>query len=183
MHGSIVDIYVVEGQPATDEVSGQTAPVRVVLVWMDGTSVVGGFEQGLIMEQLNVRPDQILGDVEDRLMVEQSPEGEGALAHLHDLQHLFFGALVVTLCGAAVGREIAVLRRLSSLVEGTVVFGAQFIQLAVCNQLTYRDVAFATEGVDLVLREGAVGVLLLFGGFHWQIVLASSDIFLKHLSA
>ena len=81
------------------------------------------------------------------------------VAHDFHLQHLFFGALVLTVCGAAVGGEIAVLRRLSSLVEGTVVFGAQFLQLTVCNQLTDRDVAFATEGVDLVLREGAVGVL------------------------
>ena len=51
--GAIGDIHAVEGEPATDEVGGQTLPVAVILVPTDGSTMLGGLEQGLIVKQLN----------------------------------------------------------------------------------------------------------------------------------
>ena len=115
VHGAIGDIYIIQREPAADQVGRPALPVAVVLVPVDGAAVVGGLEEGLIVEQLDTGSDEVFGDVEDVFVVNQPPVDDAALAHLHDLQHLFVGAFVLPLRGPAIGRQIAVARDSISL--------------------------------------------------------------------
>ena len=93
MHRAIVDIYIIKCQPATDKVGRHALPIGVVLVPKDRAAVVGGFVEGLVMEELDIGADKILGDLEDTLIVQQLPKVEAAFAHLHNLQHLLIGVV------------------------------------------------------------------------------------------
>ena len=162
VHGAIGDIYIIQREPAADQVGRSALPVAVVLVPVDGAAVVGGLEEGLIVEQLDTGSDEVFGDVEDVFVVNQPPVDDAALAHLHDLQHFFVGTLVVALRCPAIGRQIAVAVAVAGLVEEAVILLPQRLYLAVFQQLANDDEAVAPEGVDLVLGQGAVGV---FGGW------------------
>ena len=156
-HGASGDIHVIQSEPATDQVGRHALPVAVVLVPVDGPAVVGRLEEGLIVEQLNIGSDQILDDIEDTFVVKQPPVEDAALAHLHDLQHLFGGALVVALGRTTIGRQIAVAVTVASLVEEAVILLPQRLYLTVFEQLADNDEAVAPKGVDLLLGQGAVG--------------------------
>ena len=88
LHSAVVHIDVVERDPAADQVCRDTFPVTVVLMPVDGTGVMGGFEQGLIVKQLNVRAYQIFYDIENLIIKEKLTIVDVAFAHLHNLKHL-----------------------------------------------------------------------------------------------
>ena len=159
VHGPIVDVDIIQREPATHQIGWQAAPVGVVLVRVNRPTVVRWFEQCLIMEELDIGADQVLGNVQHGLMVEHLSEGERSLTHLHDLQHLFFGTVIMPLRRATISGEIAVFLRSAGLFEEAVVFGTQFFQDTFFDQLANGDVAIPMEIADLLLRERAMRVL------------------------
>ena len=56
---------------------------------VDGSAVVGRFEEGLVVEELDVGSDQVLDHIEDGVVVEQMAVVDVAFGHLHEtsLQH------------------------------------------------------------------------------------------------
>lgn len=54
LHCAVVQLYVVESEPAADQVRGQAFPVGVVLVPEDGTAMVRGLVERLVVELLYV---------------------------------------------------------------------------------------------------------------------------------
>jgi len=99
VHGTIGDIDIVEGEPARDEVGGQTLPISVVLVPEHGVAIVCGFEQGLVVIELEIGTKEALGNVENGIVIDQFAKVHIAFTHLHDLEHLcgcivFFGEII-----------------------------------------------------------------------------------------
>ena len=111
----------------------------------DGAAVVGGFVEGLVVEELDIRADEVFGNVEDAGVVEQLPEVDAALAHLHDLQHLLVGTVLFVEVVGVVDGQVAEAPVLARLGKEAVVFIAQQGDEVVVEQLADDDEAAAAE--------------------------------------
>ena len=125
VHGPVRHVHVVQGEPATHQVGGGALPVAVVLVPEDGTALPGRLEERLVVEKLDVGPEQGLDDVQDGLVIQQFPELDAALAHLHDLQHLLPGFPLLVLVFRVIDGEVAVPAAFARCVECAVVLRTQ----------------------------------------------------------
>ena len=74
LHGSVLQFYVIQGEPTADQVGGETLPVGIVLVPEYRASVVRRFEECLVMEELDIGAEYILDDIENRIVVHESME-------------------------------------------------------------------------------------------------------------
>ena len=90
LHRAVVNVHIVQRQPAAHQVGRGAAPVGVVLVPERGAAVAGRFVQRLVVEKLDVRSDQVFDHVQNAVVVEQAPKVDVVFAHLHDLKHLLF---------------------------------------------------------------------------------------------
>ena len=98
LHCAVVQLDVVESEPTADQIWWKAFPVGIVLVPKDGSPMVWGLVQRLVVEELYVGSDDVLNDVEDSLMVGKLVEAEIVLGDLHELEHLlllFFTMVVV----------------------------------------------------------------------------------------
>ena len=145
VHGTVGHIDIVERHPATNQVGWHTFPVGVVLVPKDGAAVVGGFVEGLVVEELDIGADEVFGNVEDAGVVEQLPEVDAALAHLHDLQHLLVGTVLFVEVVGVVDGQVAEAPVLARLGKEAIVFIAQQGDEVVVEQLADDDEAAAAE--------------------------------------
>ena len=162
LHGSIIGIGVVEGDPAADQGRRLAAPIAVVLMPGHRPAVPGRFEQRLIVVQLNIRPDQCPEHRQDRRVVKNPVEDQAAFAALGDLEHPLAAGRPGRDVGVSVRRQIAhgsAGHPGSGFAEQAIVFAAQFRQQAGVDHPAIGRESFTVEGFDLF-----VGWRFLHGG-------------------
>ena len=137
-------------------------PIGVVLVPEHGAAIVCGFKEGLVVKELDIGPDQILGDIEDTRVVEQVAEGQTAFAHLHDLQHLFvrreFFLQIVRVADGQIAKAVARAR----LGKYAVVLAAQYLEGVGVEQGANGEKAARAKRIDLLGTEGFGGLCICF---------------------
>ena len=74
LHGAVVQVHVVQGQPAANQVGGQTFPVSIVLVPEDRPPMMRRLIYRLVVKELDIGADDVFDDVEDTLMVGEPVE-------------------------------------------------------------------------------------------------------------
>ena len=106
--------------------------------------------QGLVVKQLQVGADQVFGNVEEAVVVQEPAVEDAALAHLHDLQHLFVRGGGRLPLGAG---EVAHPRGLAGLGEKAVVLLPQLAHFPFLEQGADHHEPFPVKLVELGLRQ------------------------------
>ena len=163
VHGPVRHVHVVQGEPAAHQVGGSALPVVVVLVPEDGTALPGRLEERLVVEKLDVGPEQGLDDVQDGSVVEQFPELDAALAHLHDLQHLRPGFALPVLVFRVIDGEVAVPAAFARGLEYAVVLIPKRCDVVVVQQFAGHQEPLVLERANLLDSQPAMGFRLCLG--------------------
>ena len=145
VHSAIGDVYVIEREPATDEVGRDTLPVGVVLVPEDRFALLGRLEQSLIVEELDIRSDQAFRDVEDAVVIQQPSIQKTPFAHLHNLKHLAIGIALFRDVIGVVDGQVSISSVFKSLGKETVIFVTQPVNQLVVQQFADRETALVEE--------------------------------------
>ena len=161
LHGSIVQVDVVESEPATDQIGRQAFPVSVILVPEDRPAMVRRFVKRLIVKQLYIGADKVFDDVEDAFMVGQLVELKVVLGDLHELEHLLLVSLVMIViifgnCQVADGPLAAAFKG-----KFIVIFAAHLFDEFVLEYFADNQEAVFPEAGDLCLCQGFVAAFVL----------------------
>ena len=164
LHGAVAHIHFVQGEPARNEIRWTAFPIAIVLMPENSPALPGGFEQRLIVEELDIRPDEILYHVQNFVMVDEPAKMDVAFAHLHDLQHLFRGFLLLLQVLRVVNGQVPETPVLTGPLEFVIVFAAINLDLFVRENFSNLEVATLAEVIDLILRERCLGFFALCFG-------------------
>ena len=173
LHGAVVQVYVVEREPAADQIGGQAFPVGVVLVPEYGAAVVGRLVDGLVVEELDVGAENVFDDVEKAFVVGELVEADVVLGDLHELEQLLLVVAVVVVVFAGDGQVADGTFAAAGEGEFGVVFGAHLVDEVIFEHFADDQETVFPEAGDLLLAEGFVAVSSFncFGGLHLGILL------------
>ena len=173
LHGAVVEVNVVEREPAADQVGGQALPVGVVLVPEYGAAVVGWLVDGLVVEELDVWAENILNNVQKALVIGELVEAKVVLGDLHELEQFLLVVAVVVVVFAGDGQVADGAFAAAGEGEFGVVFGAHLVDEFIFEHLADDQESVLPEAGDLFLAEGFVAVSSFncLGGLHLEILL------------